>query len=387
MISKANMDEWVPSPGGTPDLSGPDNAMGLGRLMSGCVQDPSNHAEGDVWTHVQMVCSELVSSPEYAAETLEGRFVLFYAALFHDLGKPSKRREEDGRVTFRGHSLLGAGMARVFMWRAGVPFGEREEICSMIAAHQTPFHPRLGEDGGMSARRLAQGCRLDRLAVLARADARGRICNEPVWSGEDSARLFEEEARDAGCLSGPFAFPDERTRAAYFQGRSVDPYHSLFFDGKGSTVTMLCGLPASGKDTYSEAAGLPVISLDAEREESGAKRGADGAAVRSAREKARKLLAAGEDFVWNATNVSPRTRAMAAGLFFGYGAGVRAVYIERPEDAMRASNAKRDSGFPDSAYEGLYARWSPPSVTEGFLSVENLVETAPSPKAGRRHGF
>ena len=57
--------------------------------LSSTPQDPIHHAEGDVLTHTKMVCAELLALPEYTQADLERRFVLFFAALLHDIAKPS----------------------------------------------------------------------------------------------------------------------------------------------------------------------------------------------------------------------------------------------------------------------------------------------------------
>lgn len=47
-------------------------------------QDPLYHAEGDVWTHTQMVVTELLQDSDYAGLMAEEREIVFLAALLHD---------------------------------------------------------------------------------------------------------------------------------------------------------------------------------------------------------------------------------------------------------------------------------------------------------------
>lgn len=76
--------------------------------MRDCPQDPTFHAEGTVWTHVGMVCEALAALDEFRALPDSDREILFAAALLHDVAKPSCTRDEDGRITSRGHSQRGA---------------------------------------------------------------------------------------------------------------------------------------------------------------------------------------------------------------------------------------------------------------------------------------
>ncbi|MBI4458280.1 CCA tRNA nucleotidyltransferase [Candidatus Uhrbacteria bacterium] len=82
-------------------------------LMSGCKQSPNHHSEGDAWTHTKMAVTAL-ASPEFA-EFFPGQrpsAETFFATLFHDIAKPLTARERDGKITFYGHSEVGATLAK-----------------------------------------------------------------------------------------------------------------------------------------------------------------------------------------------------------------------------------------------------------------------------------
>ena len=57
--------------------------------MSQCMQDAQWHAEGDVWTHTQMVCRELEWLSDWHALDRNAQLLLMLTALFHDAGKPA----------------------------------------------------------------------------------------------------------------------------------------------------------------------------------------------------------------------------------------------------------------------------------------------------------
>lgn len=85
-------------------------------------QDPIYHAEGDVWTHTQMVVAELLQDSDYALLTNEERETLFLSALLHDVAKCSTTQiGEGGRISQPGHSRRGRWMRGSCSGRRGHP--------------------------------------------------------------------------------------------------------------------------------------------------------------------------------------------------------------------------------------------------------------------------
>jgi tRNA nucleotidyltransferase (CCA-adding enzyme) len=72
--------------------------------LVGCPQDPRWHPEGDVWVHTGH-CLDAYAS-ERTGDDRED-LVVGLAVLCHDLGKPATTREEEGRITSKGHESLG----------------------------------------------------------------------------------------------------------------------------------------------------------------------------------------------------------------------------------------------------------------------------------------
>ena len=105
------------------------------RSMRGCEQDSLFHAEGDVWTHVRMVCEALAGLEAWRALPEAEREIVFAAVLLHDQAKPSCTRHEAGRITSRGHSARGAIDARRILWEMGVDFSAREQVCALVRYH------------------------------------------------------------------------------------------------------------------------------------------------------------------------------------------------------------------------------------------------------------
>lgn len=335
------------------------------RALQGCEQEPSYHAEGDVWIHTRMVCEAAAANENWRALPAEEREIVFVAALMHDIAKPVCTRFEEGRLTSRGHSARGELMARELLWRMNVPMRRREHIAGLIRWHQVPF---FLIDGVGSERRLfevSQSVRCDLLAQVTEADGRGRICLDQQRL-LDNIALFAQFAEEQDCLRRPRQFSSEHSRFLYFRKEDRDPNYAAF-DDTICEVILMAGLPGAGKDHWiaTEAPDWPVISLDALRREMKiSPTDEQGAVIARARELARKHLRRKQSFIWNATNISRRMRERSLSLCAAYNARVRIVYVEASADRLFAQNAEREHSVPPAVISRMLGKWQPPDLTE-----------------------
>ena len=133
-----------------------------------------------------------------------------------------------------------------------------------------------------------------------------------------------------------------------------------------------------GKDHYIETSGiaLPVISLDDIRRKnklSPTDKSANGWVVQEAKKIARAYLRKGQDFIWNATNITTMMRFQLINLFAGYGARVKVVYVEKDYSVWRRQNREREYPLPESVLDGMLGKLEVPQLTEAH-EVEYLVE-------------
>lgn len=365
------LDTLVPGAGQAPDWSACLAALPDLHRLARTPQDPVHHAEGDVWTHTRMVVEAMLQTTTWQQAGASDRFVLFMAALLHDIAKPATTVVDpvSGRIGQPGHSARGAVDARVLLWRAGVPFGQREAICRLIAVHQVPFFTfkanRAGHSPEFIVRKLSHEVDLVHLAALAEADMTGRQCADQA-SVLDDIELFRELARQEDCYGQPRPFADEFTRMRYLSGEALDP-DSVYHRTPGSEVIVMSGLPASGKNRWvtDHARTLEVVSFDDAREALGLVHGRnDGRAVHFATDKARALLRQQAPFVWNATHLSRQMRAKTLDLLLAYHARVTVVYLEQPEEVLLRRNRLRDSTLPNAAIGRMLHRWEVVLPTE-----------------------
>lgn len=340
-------------------------------------QNPVFHGEGDVFTHTRMVCRELIGNPEFHELPDRMKAELFSGALLHDIGKVKTTRLEDGCLVSPHHSLTGSQIAREFLWEACGLCGDarairfRETVCALVRYHMLPIHLMDRQNAGRTVREVAAIGELvpdfswKLLCMLAEADIRGRV----AYDIEDSLmkiQLAELMCEENGVLHTPYRFADSFTGHAYLSGRKVQPDQILFDDTWGEVI-MMSGLPGTGKDTWisRNRPGLPVISLDDIRKEKGIMpTDRQGEVIQEAKERARIHLRSKQPFIWNATNLTPKTRRKLTDLFEQYGARVRIVYLETDHDSRVQRNSGRRERVPEDVTGRMLRTMVPPMPNE-----------------------
>jgi putative nucleotidyltransferase with HDIG domain len=351
------------------------------RAMKGVEQNSAFHGEGDVSIHTRMVAEALVSMPAWQQLPPFYREVLFAAALLHDVAKPITTVFEENRWTSPKHTVKGEYMARQLLWKgeAGpIPDRDtREEIAKLVRLHGLPLRFIDKPDPQRAIFEASLHVNLERLALLAEADVRGRIC-EGKQELLDRIELFREFAQENNCYTTPAVFQNDHHRFMYFVGHKA--YEYVPYDDYQFTVILMCGLPGSGKTTwitsrYNDT--FPTVSLDDLREEldiSPDDADAQGEVARQAKERAKELLRSKKPFIWDATNIIRDYRSAAIALCASYGAKTHIQYIETSvEDALRR-NRSRKRQVPESVIHRMFERFEYPTNVECHsVSYEDSV--------------
>jgi len=93
--------------------------------LCGIEQPPQFHPEGDVFIHTVKTLSFLPENPSP---------LLAWAALLHDIGKPSVMTVSD-RIRFNNHHRSGAIMSEAILKRLKAPNALIDAVCSMVDNH------------------------------------------------------------------------------------------------------------------------------------------------------------------------------------------------------------------------------------------------------------
>lgn len=100
-------------------------------LLSATEQSPIHHPEGSVWNHTLMVVDEAAKRKNQCKNPA----VFMWAALLHDIGKPSTTKTHKGKITSYNHDKEGAILARQFLSEFTKDKFFIESVCTFIKFH------------------------------------------------------------------------------------------------------------------------------------------------------------------------------------------------------------------------------------------------------------
>jgi tRNA nucleotidyltransferase (CCA-adding enzyme) len=172
--------------------------------LSGCLQEPEWHPEGDVWVHTLQVIDETRS--RILDVDRPRQITLMLGAVCHDLGKPATTAVIDGRIRSMDHEEQGVPPATAFLDRFNVHsidgYDVRRQVLGLVAQHLKPgsWYKVRDQVGDGAFRRLAQKVDLELLARLAKSDCLGRRPGRFDCSAMD---WFLDRARSLGVEHRP----------------------------------------------------------------------------------------------------------------------------------------------------------------------------------------
>lgn len=338
------------------------------------LQDEYYHAEGSVWIHTKMVCNELIEMEDFYDLSKREQFVVLSAAILHDVCKPETYEKINGRISNKKHSTMGANETRNILWKQGIDFSIREEICNIIEVHQLPFYLLESNEQKIKYNIIKNSLNLSNklLCLLAEADIKGRIIKDEGMNTKENAliniELYREYSKELKCFDSPYVFENLHTKRQYFiDYNNKNPENALFNTlDDNFVVYLLSGLPASGKTTFCENKDIPVVELDTIRKEMNIKQTDNQGKVRQeGNKRAKELLAQKKSFIWSGTNLDKNRRSLLIDLFCSYGAKVIIVYLETTCEKLQERNNKRnDNKVPDSILHKMRKQWTVPQRHE-----------------------
>lgn len=349
------------------DIIGWAEAQPWCQAMANCNQDAEWHSEGDVWTHTKMVLAQLLELDEWSSLTPQDQIVLKFTALFHDVAKPltTEVNPETGRVTSPKHAVKGEHVARAVLRDLGCDLSTREEIARLVRYHGRPAFLLERDEPIHEVVRMSWLVSNRLLYLFALADTRGRD-TDAMSRPEENLHFWKLLAEEASCFDQPYPFANEHARGLFFRQQPPN-LHYVPHEEFSCTVTLMAGLPGSGKDTWlsQNRSELPIVSLDDIRGELDIDPTENqGQVAQLARERCREFLRSKTSFAFNATNTLKQTRGRWLELFSDYNARIEIVYIEPPFETVLRQNKARSMAVPESVIRKLVEKCEPPTWTE-----------------------
>jgi len=297
------------------------------------------HSEGSIFTHSVMVLKE--------ADRNHLSIELKIAALLHDIGKHvvAETVEETKKVRFFNHDGVSAFMALDIMDKLQLNKSQKEHIFKLIALHTQPFKQDL-----LSLQQELQDYGLYySLLKLSEADKNGRF-----HTGENTPLDFN-------FISTP---------------RKTRQYEK--------TVTLLVGLPYSGKSTYVENEvkdGTVIVSRDVIIESIG-----EGANynekwksvnqddVDEALKDVFELAKRNTNVVVDMTHMSKKSRRRTLAQFGKEWGRECIVFLPSLTTINQRTLLRKDKYIDSKVIGDMIERFYPPVYGEGFDKIEYRME-------------
>lgn len=342
-------------------------ALELFEKMKTTEQSAIHHAEGNVYTHTQMVVSEvekLFSTDYSAGRSASQKKIMLQTALLHDIAKPLTTVFEDGDWRSPGHAKLGEAVAREILWD-NYDFETRETISALVRYHGLPiwFDDKEMIDQAVIAASLR--CNLNMLANFAECDFKGRICKD-LDNALFLIELFREKADELNCLNIPYQFDTDWQRLSFFKRGTYQG--APIWEPDGAECVVLCGLPGSGKSTWAKNNwDGDVVEMDAIRERLKIKPGklkAQGLIHQTAKEDLRESLRKKRPVLWNATNLTAQQRSVVIDIALEYKAKTKIIYFDCELQEVLKRNKKREKEVPQKVIERMFRKFELPTLVE-----------------------
>ena len=337
------------------------------KAMADCQQDARWHAEGDVWTHTKMVCAQLELLDGWAELDSNSQNILVMTALLHDVAKPKTIEidSETGAISTPKHAVKGEGIARSILRELECDLATREHIAKLVRYHGKPVFATKKKRPENEIIKLS--CLLSNklLYLFALADKRGRV-SDSQSRPEENLHCWKLIAEENNCFEQRYPFVSDLHRLVWLDSEQPNLDYVPYEDFR-CNVTMMAGLPGSGKDTWigTNCPQLPVVSLDQIRRDMKIDpKDNQGVVAQRAKELCREHLRTKSDFVFNATNTMAMTRARWLRLFEEYDARIRIVYLEPAWSRLLEQNRERKWQVPVDVVNRLAEKLEPPTLLE-----------------------
>ncbi len=316
----------------------------LFEAMKNTLQDPIKHAEGDVFTHTQMVLDSILKTEEWKGFSKQEQKILLLTVLFHDVCKPhTLTHEADGSISHPSHGRKGAQLTREILDKENYDLDTIYKVYQTILYHGYPFWAYSKENPQKNMILTSILSNNKWLYTFGKADLGGRICQDwEEWAYR--LEIFKELGIENECFDTPYNFYADYDRFEYFRKKNNFPNTQLYPEYTFEII-MLSGLPASGKDSFIREMNqnLPIVSMDDLRKELKTKpTDNQGKIIQAAKEKSREYCRKKQSFIWNATNLTKQVRNSLISIWLPYKPKIKIVFIHKNINQILKDNNSRE---------------------------------------------
>jgi putative nucleotidyltransferase with HDIG domain len=150
-------------------------------------QSKLHHPEGNVWNHTCLVVDEAAKVREKSSDPT----VFMWAALLHDIGKPSTTRMRRGRITAYDHDKQGQALSEEFLR----VFTEDQELIQkvgkLVRYHMQPLFVLKGLPFA-EVGKMKRETNLQDIALLSYCDRMGRTNSDEEEEGRKTREFLQK---------------------------------------------------------------------------------------------------------------------------------------------------------------------------------------------------
>ncbi|SHG95869.1 HDIG domain-containing metalloprotein [Tepidibacter thalassicus] len=156
-------------------------------------QSPKYHPEGTVWNHTMLVIDNAAKKKHLSEDPRS----FMWAALLHDLGKPSTTKIKKGKITSYDHDKIGAKLARDFLRE----FTNDEKLIHRVSI-LVRWHMQVlfvvKDLSFADIENMASQISIDEIALLSTCDrfGRGGMTKEKFEEEEKNIQIFIKKCKE-----------------------------------------------------------------------------------------------------------------------------------------------------------------------------------------------
>lgn len=162
--------------------------------MGSTEQSPIYHPEGNVWIHTMQVIDVAAKVKKRSQDPR----VFMWAALLHDIGKPSVTKMRKGRITSYNHDQEGEKLARDFLSYFMEDQTFIEKVCGLVRYHMQILFVVKGQPYA-DLKGMKQRTDLQEVALLGLCDRLGRDTQNKEEE-ERNIMLFIQRCKEKGSM-------------------------------------------------------------------------------------------------------------------------------------------------------------------------------------------